>query len=115
MFPQLGPVLGMVGEGPTRWRGLLESRCRTGEELRMLWATLQEEAGQMSVYLGVGMEGPLTVPVEGAGGVNCDGSSRRIITTYLESTRAAVLKTGLERHHDHSVTAWALRAQPGRV
>ena len=61
----------------------------------------------MSAYLGVGMEGPLTAPVERAGGVNCDGSSRRIITTYLENIRAAVLKTGLGRHHDQTARPWA--------
>ena len=108
MFPHLAPVLGMVEEGSTRWRGLLESKCRTGEELRSLWATLQEEAGQMSAFLGVEMQGPLTVPVEGAGGMNCDGSSRRIVTTYLENTRAAVLKAGLEGHLDQTARPiWA--------
>ena len=67
IFPQLANVMVEVGDGLNRWRGLLESECRTGRELKALWTTLQEEAGQMTTYLGTGLEGPLAIPVEGAG------------------------------------------------
>ena len=100
IFPQLANILQDVGEGPTRWRGLLESGCRTGEELRSLWTALVEEALQMSTYLETEVQGPLAVQVEGAGQGSSDGSTRRRITTWLEDTRAATLKKGLEAHLD---------------
>ena len=102
IFPQLETTLLEVGEGPNRWRGLLESGCRTGEELRGLWSTLQEEATQITGFLGIELEGPLSVSVEGAGEGSCDGSSRRKITTWLEDVRAATLKKGLENHTDQT-------------
>ena len=77
IFPQLSTTLQEVGEGPNRWRGLLESGCRTGEELRDLWNTLQEEARQMAGFLGTDLDGPLSIQVEGAGEGSKDGSTRR--------------------------------------
>ena len=76
IFPQLANILQDVGEGPTRWRGLLESGCRTGEELRSLWTTLAEEALQMSTYLETEVQGPLAVQVEGAGQGSSDGRKK---------------------------------------
>jgi hypothetical protein len=108
IFPQLAATLGEVGEGPTRWRGLMESGCRTGEELRNLWTTLQEEARQMTTYLGTELQGPLALPVEGAGEGSSDGSTRRRVTSWLEDTRAATLKKGLENHVDQTARpVWA--------
>ena len=108
MIPQLADILQDVGEGPTRWRGLLESGCRTGEELRSLWTALVEEALQMSTYLETEVQGPLAVQVEGAGQGSSDGSTRRRITTWLEDTRAATLKKGLEAHLDQTARpVWA--------
>ena len=100
IFPQLATTLGEVGNGPTRWRGLLESGSRTGEELRNLWSSLGEEARQMCTYLEMELTGPLSSPPEGAGQGSSDGSSRRRVTTWLEDTRAATLKKGLEDHVD---------------
>ena len=102
IFPQLSTTLQEVGEGPNRWRGLLESGCRTGEELRDLWNTLQEEARQMTGFLGTELDGPLSIQVEGAGEGSKDGSTRRKVTTWLEDSRAATLKKGLEDHVDQS-------------
>ena len=108
IFPQLSNVLVEVGDGMNRWRGLLESGCRTGQELKALWTTLQEEAGQMTTYLGAGFDGPLAIPVEGAGEGSSDGSSRRKVTTWLENNRAALLKKGLEDHWDQTARpVWA--------
>ena len=80
----------------------MESRCRTGEELRNLWGTLQREAREMTMYLGVELQGPLSLPVEGAGQGSSDGSSRKRITGWLEDHRAATLKKGLESHGDQT-------------
>ena len=80
----------------------MESRCRTGEELMNLWGTLQREAREMTMYLGVELQGPLSLPVEGAGQGSSDGSSRRRITGWLEDNRAATLKKGLENHFDQT-------------
>ena len=54
-----------------------------------VWTTLQEEARQMTTYLGMELQGNLSFPVEGAGQGSSDGSSRRRVTTWLEDTRAA--------------------------
>ena len=54
------------------------------------------------------MEGPLAIPVEGAGEGSSDGSSRRKVTTWLEDSRAALLKKGLEEHRDQTARpVWA--------
>ena len=46
--------------------------------------------------------GPLLVATEGAGEGRVDGSSRKLITTWIEDTRAAVLKKALEDYPDQS-------------
>ena len=102
IFPQPATTLQEVGEGPNRWRGLLES----GLELKGLWSTLQ--AIQMTTYLGVELEGPLSVPVEGAGEGSSDDSTRRKVTSWLKDCRAALLKKGLEEHFDQTARpVWA--------
>ena len=68
----------------------MEFGFRTGEELRNLWNTLQEEATQMNGFLGTELDGPLSVPVEGAGEGSSEGSSRRKITTWLEDANSIV-------------------------
>ena len=71
------------------------------------WTLLREEATQSSQYLDKELEGPLMVEVEGAGEGRVDGSSRRLITTWIEDTRAAVLKKALENHPNQSARpAW---------
>ena len=75
---------------------MMESGCRTGEELTWTWDTLRGEATESSRYLDRDMEGPLVIEVEGAGNGSRDGSTRRKVTTWLEDTRAAVLVKSLE-------------------
>ena len=58
---QLGPVLGNLQNSNTRWRSMLESGCRTGEELTWAWDTLRGEAIESSRYLDRDLEGPLVV------------------------------------------------------
>ena len=99
---QLGPVLGNLQNSNTRWRSMLESGCRTGEELTWAWDTLRREATESSRYLDRDMEGPLVVEVEGAGNGSRDGSTRRKVTTWLEDTRAAVLVKSLELFPDQT-------------
>ena len=57
------------GQGPTsiRWKSLIQSGCRTGQELVTSWSLLQEEARQCTAYLGEELKTPLSSPVEGAG------------------------------------------------
>ena len=62
----------------------------------------------MTTFLGVELEGPLSIPVEGAGEGSNDGSTRRKVTSWLEDCRAALLKKGLEEHLDQTARpVWA--------
>ena len=81
---------------------MLASGCRTGEEFEMAWNSLQQEARQSTQFLSRDMGGPLEVGVEGAGDGGVDGSTRRLLTTWLEDTRAAVLKKSLENYPDQT-------------
>ena len=99
---QLTPVLGGMRDSGHRWRDLLASGCRTGAEMERAWTLLREEASESSQFLERDIGGPLRVEVEGAGEGRVDGSTRRMITAWLEDTRAAVLKKALEDHQDQS-------------
>ena len=59
------------------------------------WTVLREEARQSSEYLKKDLSGPLRVGVEGAGEGSADGSTRRLITTWLEDCRASILEKAL--------------------
>ena len=87
------------GQGPpsTRWQQLIESGCRTGQELVSAWSLLQVEARQCSIYLSQDLVSPLNSPVEGAGDGANDGSTRRKIVQQREELRGAVLKVALAR------------------
>ena len=114
---QLTTIIGDMRNTGRRWRELLDSGSRTGLELDMAWTTLREEAMQASEFLERDMCGPLQVSVEGAGDGRVDGSSRRLVTTWLEDTRACVLKKALGSFPDQSARpVWAnpqLQAQSG--
>ena len=56
-------------------------------------------------FLETDMNGPLSGEAEAAGEGRVDGSSRRLITTWLEDTRTSVLKKALEVHPDQSARA----------
>ena len=71
-------------------------------EFNRAWNILREEAIQSSQYLDRDMGGPLDVEAKGAGEGREDGSTRRIMTTWLEDTRAAVLQQALESHPEQS-------------
>ena len=95
-------MIGNMSVSEHRWRDLIASGSRTGNELEYAWNTLREEAIQSSQFLDKDMSGPLGVEAEGAGEGRVDGSSRRMITAWLEDTRSAVLKRALESHQDQS-------------
>ena len=99
---QLTSIVGEMRSSGNRWRTLLASGCRTGEEFNDSWNTLREEAHQSCQYLGKDMGGPLLASAEGAGEGRTDGTTRRLATTWLEDTRASVLKKSLENFHDQS-------------
>jgi hypothetical protein len=104
----MATVLGDMSSADTRWRDLIGSGCRTGTELQQAWRALLEEALQSSQYLGRYIEGPPQTGVEAAGDGREDGSTRRMITTWLEETRSAVLSKALEEHPDQSARpVWA--------
>ena len=102
---QLTTVLGEMQDVSYRWRDMLASGCRTGGEFETAWNVLRQEAVQASQYLDRDMGGPLEVEVDGAGDGRVDGSTRRLVTTWLEDTRTAVLKKALENHPDQTARA----------
>ena len=62
-----------------------------------------ERGGQpASEFLGRDMGAPMEVIVEGAGEGRVSGSTRWLVTVWLEDTRAAVLKTVLELFPDQT-------------
>ena len=62
-------------EKEQRWRLLVESGCRTGEELERCWAGLQTEARECAAFLGERVELHLAIPVEGVGEGREDGTT----------------------------------------
>ena len=99
---QLYPVLGEMRDSGSRWSSMFLSGCRTGFEFKKAWDLMREEANQFAQYLERELEGPLQVEAEGAGNGRVDGNTRRLLTTWLEDTRAAVLRKGLESYPDQS-------------
>ena len=80
-------------EEGSRWRTLLESECKTAREFQACWEGLQGEARDCAAYLGEELDGPLAVPVEGAGEGRVDGSTRVLVTQQRESLTTKVLHT----------------------
>ena len=101
---QLEPVVGNIREAEegSRWRTLLESECKTAREFQACWEGLQGEARDCAAYLGEELDGPLAVPVEGAGEGRVDGSTRALVTQQREGLRAKVLRRALTLHHDQT-------------
>ena len=99
---QLRPVLGDMQDTATRWAGMMSSGIRTGSEFAAAWQTLREEASESCQYLDQELQGPLAAEVQGAGSGSVDGSTRRMVTIWIEDTRAAVLAKALEHHPDQT-------------
>jgi hypothetical protein len=92
-----------------RWRELLASGCRTGTEMERVCKLLREEAIQSGQFIERELSGPLRV--EGAGEGIVDGSTRWMITTWIEDTRAAVLRKALEVHYDQAAHQFRVNPQ----
>ena len=98
--PPLAELAGAEEDDLHRWRPLLESGLRTGEELRQAWATLQLRAQQMSDYLEEELTGALEVGVEGAGLGSITGATRMAATSQLEGLTLATLTKHLEGYRE---------------
>ena len=102
--PQLADSLGgeeCFGEdaaGDRRWRVMLESGSREGEELRRVWQALKAEEQQAAVWLGRDAQESLSVQVESVGGNSCDGSTRGKISEERDKAWANLIVKSLESH-----------------
>ena len=80
--PQLADILGgedCFGEDAPeegRWRVMLSSGSREGEELKRVWTKMKFEEVQSATWLGIEVQENLSATVESVGGSSCDGSTR---------------------------------------
>ena len=95
MCQPLAHLVDRDGDVSTRWRPLLESGCRTGNELARAWGLLQTEARECCQYLGEELTGSMSHSAEGIGEGAEDGSTRALLTKEREEKRAAVMKKAL--------------------
>ena len=104
LCPLLEPLIGnpRAGDKATRWRTLLTSGSRTGEEFLASCNLLKREAEDCTAYLGEELEGELSVAVEGLGDGRVDGSTRALVTKQREKLRARVLSKALIEHPDQT-------------
>ena len=113
MCQALSDVIGDGSLPPTQcWLTLLESQCRTGQELARAWQQLQLEDTQSCDYLRQEQTGVLATDAAGAGHGRRDGSTRQTLVTRREELRGAVLTQCLERKPDQrcrQVVAWRNR------
>ena len=56
---------GQDGQTEDRWRGILNSGCRDGNEIKRIWTKIQLEAQASADWLGEDVPGVLATPVEG--------------------------------------------------
>ena len=75
-----------------RWKPLITSGCRTGQELARAWEHLQKEATESCQYLEEELSGYLRCTKEGIGEGAVDGSTRSKVSVEMEKRRAAILK-----------------------
>ena len=124
--PLVGHISGMGERSLQRWRPLLQSGLRTGQELRAAWDNLVDEVTEMSRYLGEEeLGGALDVPVEAAGlyqgEPSCSGATRMRVVAQLESLRLKSMEKHLKEqrnrqarpvwswpNQDKFTTAWLL-------
>ena len=122
------PLARLSGEDElvtNRWSPLIESGCRTGQELAMSWNIVQKQAAQMAEYVDEELSGLLSDPLEGIGQGSSNGSSRKKIVEQLEQLKVKVLDKYFDefperqarsvwswRNRDKLSTAW-LMSLPG--
>ena len=100
--PQLAHLIGSMEDSQQRWHMLYESGCRTGQELRLAWETVQSEALALSEYLGRDLDFPLAVSAEALGEGSVDGSTRKRVVEQRETLRGLALTKALESHPNQS-------------
>jgi hypothetical protein len=124
--PQLADQMGgeeCFGEeaaGENRWRVMLASGCREGEELRRVWNLMKTEEQQAATWLDVEVQENLSAQVESVGGTSCDGSTRGKVSEERDKTWANLIRKGLQDHPQQdrpnrpvwSCPAWGDSATP---
>lgn len=80
----------------------------------MAWQGMVSQAHSMSEYLGEELQGPLSVPVEGAGEGSCDGSTRMAITSQMEGLKLKVMDEYLGRKGRNKERARPVWSWPNR-
>ena len=98
-----------------RWAPLLASGHKDGTELRAAWESLQLEAMEAALYLGIELEGPLVKTVVAAGSSSeraGEGSIRQELTEQRAKVRGQVLLKALQHHAER--TARPVWSWPGR-
>ncbi len=90
----------------SRWRVLLQSGCREGEELRSVWRALQEDEEQAAAWLDREMQENLARELEGVGGCSTNGSTRG----KLAEERDTLPGDHWRWHHDSATALTCLAA-----
>ena len=91
-----------------RWRVLLQSGHRVGQEFLEAWSTLKVEAEQAAAWLGREVEGPLAEEVSNAGSGSTSGSTRNLIQEQREELMGKLLSKALDQNTDQSARpVWA--------
>ena len=101
------------GEGAPilqRWRVLLHSSCREGEELRRTWTKLVRQASEAVNWLERDIEGVFSVDLEGVGEGSVTGETRKKVVEATEKTRSLLLSKSLQLHRPQKARpVWAWR------
>ena len=113
--PPLAELSGSEEDDLHRWRPLLESGLRTGEELRRAWYTLKQRGSEMATYLGEELEGALAQTVEGAGEGSRDGNTRMAVVEQLEGLTLACLEKNISEWRDRSARPVGLVQQRDKM
>ena len=100
--PQLSHLVGDLGDMAARWQPLIQSGCRTGEELQNVWSSITKEMSEGYKFLAEELDDIFNLPVEAVGDGRTDGSTRGLLTEKRETVRARVLKKALENFPDQT-------------
>ena len=101
---------GKAASHEDRWRVVLASGCREGQELKAVWDYLQLQARVGAAWLGEETPEVLASPVEGVGGDSVCGATRGKVITALEDLHAKLLSKSLELVRPRKTReAWAWR------
>ena len=74
-----------------RWATLLNSGSRTRRELKYSLESVQQEAMENTNYLGLELDGLLSVNINRFGSGSMDGSTRTLTITQIKDLRGAVI------------------------